>query len=322
MIIGNEKFDIHAFNNDDVFIFSIGYEHRSCFLYNKIKSCISPEKIIVIAFDDYEKYPFVVDTINEITAKDGTVIINSYSDYENFHRKVIEEIVKKRTNDYSNKIHIDYSSMPRSWYCKLPILLKETLCKDDVLSFWYTEGEYPSSYEKYPSAGIDSFSLFSGTPSLRVDNKRIHILGLGYDIIRSQAILSITDPSFLVSCYAYNPSRTGFLDSIKSVNNPIFSRSAISIGFHIDDFKFMISKLCETANELLPSGDVILIPDGPKPLIFAMSLVTVLMENSGLTCLHISRNSKYFEIVDVESTGNVYGFSIHFTNYDDTQLVL
>lgn len=57
-------------------------------------------------------------------------------------------------------VHIDYSSMPRSWYCKLPILLEKIIRKTDKIYFWYTEGDYPASHEEYPSSGIDAFSFF------------------------------------------------------------------------------------------------------------------------------------------------------------------
>ena len=91
MIISNEEYDTQAFKNDNIFIFSIGYEHRSCFLYNEIKTILSPQNIIVFAFNDHEQYPFVVDTIKDITKDGGIVIINDYSDYESFHNIVIEE---------------------------------------------------------------------------------------------------------------------------------------------------------------------------------------------------------------------------------------
>ena len=84
----------------------------------------------------------------------------------------------------------------------------------------------------------------------------------------------------------------------------------MTIALHLNDFEFMVSKMCETANELLPSGDIILIPDGPKPLIFAMSLVPLMIEKNGITCLHITRNKDHFEAVDVYATGVVCGFII------------
>ena len=203
--------------------------------------------------------------------------------------------------------------MPRSWYCKLPKLLEGIVRETDKIYFWYAEGQYPTSHEAYPSAGIESFSFFSGKPSLQIETNRIHVVALGYDAIRTQAILSITDPSYLVACYAYSPKREGFQENIKQVNDQILSRAAISLSLNIEDFEFMVSKLCDITNELLPVGDVVLIPDGPKPLIFALSLVPDLVRKQGVTCLHISRNNDNYEPMDVVATGTIYGFSIKVT---------
>lgn len=84
----------------------------------------------------------------------------------------------------------------------------------------------------------------------------------------------------------------------------------MSLALHMEDFEFMVSKLCDTVNELLPVGEVILIPDGPKPLIFALSLVPDLVGKHGVTCLHISRNNENFEAVDVKPTGIIRGFEV------------
>lgn len=310
MIINNATYNENCFGCNDMYIFAIGYEHRSYYLYDQIVSRFPSIIPIIFVLDDYTKYPHTREQVNEIKRRGGKIFFNGYADYQEIQQRIVDYVHEWISENDSITIHIDYSSMPRSWYCKLPILLKNIIRKEDTVYFWYSEGEYPSSYEEYPSAGIDSFSLFSGKPSLQIDNNRIHVLGLGYDVIRSQAILSITDPNYLVVCYAYNPRREGFLDSLKAVNDPIFSRAAMTLALHVDDFEFMVSKLCETANELLPAGDVILIPDGPKPLIFAFSLVPDLLKKSGITCLHISRNSEYFEAVDVKATGIIHGFSI------------
>lgn len=310
MIIKNADFDQNCFSIDDLYIFTVGYEHRSYYLYDLIVSMFPSIAPMVFAFDDYTKYPHTRKKIEEITSGPGQVSINNYANSQAIQQGILDAVRKRLSESDSVTIHIDYSAMPRSWYCKLPTLLEKVIRETDTIYFWYSEGEYPPSYEEYPSAGIDSFSLFSGKPSLQVDSNRIHVLGLGYDVIRSQAIISITDPDYLIVCYAYNPKREGFLDSLNIVNDPIISQAAMTIALHLNDFEFMVSKLCETANELLPLGDVILIPDGPKPLIFAFSLVPELLKKSGLTCLHISRNSEYFETIDVKSTGIVHGFSM------------
>ena len=310
MIINNANFENFEFSPNDIYIFAFGYEHRSYYLYDKLTKRFPSISPVVFVLDDYEKYAHTSAKVREVQAQSYAIYYNSYEDAKGFQEKVLQIINSKLPESEKIRVHIDYSSMPRSWYCKLPMLLENILRENDAVCFWYTEGKYPPTYEEYPSAGIESFPLFSGKPSLQIDSNRIHILGLGYDIIRSEAILSITDPNYLIACYAYNPNREGFLDSLKSVNSPILSRAAMTLSLHINDFAFMVSKLCETANELLPIGDIILIPDGPKPLIFAISLVPNLLNKSGITCLHISRNAEYFEPVDVEATGVTHGFLI------------
>lgn len=311
MIIHNAMFTPNYFKRDDIYVFAIGYEHRSYYLYDKIRSLIPEIKPIFFVLNDFSKYPHTLNKVKEIKKCNGKIYDSNYIDSRIVQQTIMDIVCEQTTKKESVTIHIDYSSMPRSWYCKLPTLLEKIIRQEDKIYFWYSEGSYPPSYEEYPSAGIDSFSLFSGKPSLKIDNERVHVLGLGYDIIRSQAILSITDPNFLVSCCAYNPKQKILLDNLKTINNPILSRSAMTLALHIDDFEFMVYKLCDTANELLPFGDVILIPDGTKPLIFAFSLVPDLLNKNGLTCLHITRNNKYFEAVDVGATENVYGFSIN-----------
>lgn len=310
MIIKNAQNYAQCFGEEDLYIFVMGYEHRSYFLYDELQKIHPSTKPAVFAFDDYMKYPDTAAKIREIEGKDIPIYFESYDSCNDVHDKVIAVVSQYIEEKDSITVHIDYSSMPRSWYCKLPSLLNRIMRDTDTVYFWYAEGEYPTSHEEYPSAGIESFSFFSGKPSLQIESSRIHVVALGYDVIRTQAILSITDPSYLVACYAYNPEREGFLENLKQVNDPILARAAMSLALHVEDFEFMVSKLCDTANELLPVGDVILIPDGPKPLIFALSLVPNLVGKQGLTCLHITRNNDYFEAMDVTPTGVVHGFGM------------
>lgn len=310
MIIKNAIYSKDVFEKKDLFIFAIGYEHRSYYLFDQIIDNLEPSNILAFVLDDFEKYDHTTKKLKEIEKNNIRIHEVSYSQNEFVQCQILDAIKTHIQDNGSSKIHIDYSSMPRSWYCSLPIAIQDVVSEKDSIFFWYAEGLYPSSHKEYPSAGIDSFSFFSGKPSLQIDKNRIHIVGLSYDVIRTQAILSITDPSYLVSCFAYNPQRDGFADLIKEVNKPILSRSAMTLSLHLDDFEFMVSKLCETANELLPSGDVILIPDGPKPLIFAISLVPKIINKEGITCLHISRNDSHFQAVDVSATGEIKGFMV------------
>lgn len=72
----------------------------------------------------------------------------------------------------------------------------------------------------------------------------------------------------------------------------------------------MFSKLCEIAIEYSGDKSVIFVPDGPKPLIFAMSLVPLYLDKEGISCIHIYRNVQIKEYVDVTPTDEILGFSL------------
>lgn len=306
----NQKFDDALLGIDDILVFALGYENRSLALYNKMKMKLSADNMLVFVFSDYKKYTYIAPQIDSIIKEKGiTVEIVDYDSYSLVNKK-IEEIVKIKTQDTPEvTIHIDYSSMPRRWYYKLPILLKKWLRKTDKAYFWYVAGDYPMNYEAYPSAGIDSFSVF-GKSSLRIGTKRTHIVGLSYDAVRTSALISILDPDSYITCNAYNKNSSEIHNNVHLVNSRVISMANMEISLQIDDFSFMISKLSELVNEFLPLGDVILVPDGPKPLIFAMSLIPLLINKIGVTCLHVSRNKDFYSAINVEPTDIIYGFSI------------
>jgi len=169
------------------------------------------------------------------------------------------------------------------------------------------------SYSNYPSAGIDSISVFSGLSLPAVDIKRFHIIGLGYDNIRTETMISIIEPESLISCYAYNPLDSETKKGAYEANKNIFIRSLFSAALPIDNFRGIVDKLCELVFDLTQNGQVIFVPDGPKPLIMAMSLIPGIIEKKGITCLHILRNNTLFSKIDVESREDeIYGFQVLF----------
>lgn len=171
---------------------------------------------------------------------------------------------------------------------------------------------YPGDYIAYPSAGVDSYQV-KGKPSLRMSKKRIHVIGLGYDNTRSSGILSILDPEQFYACVAYNQYDKGMKENVCEANSQILSDASIYMTMDIGDFSFMFSKLCEIAYEYLSIGDVIFAPDGPKPLIMAMSMVVSHIQCPGVTCIQILENENCFHPVDVSHVGKVIGFSISYT---------
>lgn len=307
--LSNQEFNIKLFDKNDLLICAFGYESRSIEMYNKVKNIVNPENILAFVFEDYKNYDYISDEIDKIIEKEIKIVKVQYESAKNVSESIEEFLQLKQEVGEIGNVHIDYSSMPRRWYYELPVLLKEIVPKSKNIYFWYVAGIYPGDYEAYPSAGIDSFSV-SGKPSLRIGAKRMHVIGLSYDAVRTSAMISILDPDSYITCNAYNRGNSEINDNVRLVNKQVISMSNMDISVQVDDFVFMFSKICEIANEFLPLGDVILVPDGPKPLIMAMSLVPFVLNRPGITCLHVSRNKDYYTAIDVKSTENIYGFSI------------
>lgn len=305
----NQDFDLSKINSNAWFICALGYEERSYYLLNQMRKIISKDNIIAFVFQSFLSKTNKPGRASGEETQGINVVQTAYDECDKFYAKVVE-LMDQRVGDESLEIHFDYSYMPRRWYCELPSLLSSKLRPGDNVFFWYSEGTYPEDYTQYPSGGIRSFVPFSGTASLRTESKRTHIIALSYDKVRTEGTLSILDPEAFITCNAYDSSTREIHENVLEINHSIISRAMLSVSLHMDDFFFMLSKLCELANEFLPIGDVILVPDGPKPLIFAISLVPELLQKPGVTCLHIMRNNRDDAPLDVIPNQKVIGFSI------------
>lgn len=301
----NKVFNVEEVNWSDIFICAVGYEQRSQYLLNQIRDKIDPHNILVFYFDDFKKYEHVQNYL-ELLNKDIQCLEKKYEDGNEVKEEVIHFVQTHISGE--SAIHIDYSSMPRNWYCQLP--MDNNLLQKEKVFFWYVEGKYPMSYDTYPSAGIESYSVI-GTPSLRMGQKRLHVIGLGYDTIRTKALVSILDPDMYSVCAAFKTGDKEVEENVQQVNSQIISQAVSEAFLPLDDFSFMIAKLCEIATEYLPLGDVVFVPDGPKPLVMAMSLVPSILNRSGISCLHVSRNNKCYEPVKVMASKKILGFSLN-----------
>ena len=300
----NVDLDIESVKKTDIFICAIGYEERSQYLLNRIKDRIDANNILVFFYEDYEKHPDVKKFLELLNEK----IFRSKKKYSDGNI-VKQEIIAFLNEHYiaQSHVHIDYSSMPRNWYYQLP-LSPEILEKKGVY-YWYVGGKYPISYDAYPSAGIEGYAVI-GRPSLRIENKRLHVIGLGFDTVRTKALITILDPDMYSVCAAFGSGDKEVEEHVYFTNSQIISRANAEISLRMDDFPFMVAKLCEIAIEFLPIGDVIFVPDGPKPLIMAMSLVPLILNREGISCLHVARNTQFYEPVPVESSKSIWGFQV------------
>ena len=111
-------------------------------------------------------------------------------------------------------------------------------------------------------------------------------------------------------CSAYYSNDVEMGKILRHINKKSIDQALSSHQFLIDDFSFMVAKLCEITNEYLAIGDVILVPDGPKPLIMAMSLVPQLLNKQGVICIHVSRNLSCYEFLNIQPTKTVLSFTI------------
>lgn len=304
------NFDIDKVQEQDLFVCSVGYEERSYYLLNKIKSKIPSANILVFSFDELVNKTDKPNRIKEEKLADIKTISSLYGDSQMFFDTIIDFISSKESQDKEMNIYIDYSYMPRMWYCPLPFLLRNSFDKGNI-TFLYSEGIYPDNYFDYPSAGIASLVPYSGKPTLRTQLKRTHIIALSYDVIRTEGLLSMLDPESIITCNAYDSDYKEIYEHLVLVNEGVISRADYSLSFHLDNFSFMVAKLCEVVNENLPLGDVVIIPEGPKPLIFALSLVGELLKDKpGITCLQILRNNLEDPVVEVKPNGKVVSFYV------------
>lgn len=277
--------------DNDILICALGYEVRSYYLLRKNWETRNKDNTLVILFEDLNRESLPPDLLDGINSSEITTSVCSYTQGNKFQETVLKYLRGIAGTEFGN-IYIDYSSMPRNWYCYLPHRVEETFSDTSIsLIFLYVPGIYPEEYEIYPTAGIDSLRLFSGGALPRIDSQTTHLIALSYDTIRTQGLLDMLEPEFLIVCYVYDtPEKKA---EIESLNEDIIRRASVSIAFPMDDFVYIMQKLNEIILEQTRDGQIVIIPDGPKPLILSMSLSSLLVDiEDGITCLHVNRNEQ------------------------------
>lgn len=314
MVFCNIEFDEMILEKNDLFVACLGYEERSFYLYDKFFSRLNKGNSLIFILDNYKSYDIsICDKIKDIIESDITckLIGVQQEDEKIFQQLVVDRVVELMEDRKDVKINIDYSSMPHGWYCKLPEILSVNVRAGDEISFWYSEGNYIELERKNETIGIGESKLYSGRSSLDTKRSRVHLLGVGYDSVRTQGIVSILDPEYCIVCEAYNPKQRKIHENVVNANSSILEQTPVHLTLYITDMEFMIAKLKGIINELYIIGgsDVILVPDGPKPLIFAMSMMPWLIGKEGISCLHISGNNANVK-ANIKPQGEILGFSI------------
>jgi hypothetical protein len=186
----------------NILIAAFGYESRAALYTKSFIDLYGLKDYLIVDFQDF-KIGLGRKKNEQFLSDMGiqTLEITS-ADYDLFIEKVEAKINSVRAlNCQPIAIHVDYSCMPRSWYCGLATRLAKFIKpNEDQLLLWYTPGLYnPNAFE--PS-GIDDFDVFLGQASLS-PSARTHILGLGFESVRAQAILTVIDPEYMICYYAH-----------------------------------------------------------------------------------------------------------------------
>jgi hypothetical protein len=174
-------------------------------------------------------------------------------------------------------------------------------------TFLYTKGKYFDN--EHPYVGYGQFKQFSGRPNI-AQTKEVNIFGLGFDSTRTYGIWTYLDPNSSVAILAKAPNNQDHLDRVFTENSELIAASNAIYEVPMNQFNQTLASLVEISREYSRFGDVALVPDGPKPLILAMSLVPFFINRPGVYSWHVGHTKpKGYVPIDIDSSGEIYGFS-------------
>lgn len=134
---------------------------------------------------------------------------------------------------------------------------------------------------------------------------------MGFDSIRTHGIWNYLDPQLSVTVIAKSPNNKEHCDRVRKENPEILSASESVFEVNIDQFSSTLSTLIDISRKYSTYGDISLVPDGPKPLVLAMSLVPFYLDTKGVYCWHVGHvKPDEYEPIDIKCSGEFFGFSI------------
>lgn len=297
-------------DNTRLFVFSCGYEARSIELLKRISNRENAKRTLYLCFSFTTFKESCSRPANEKTLEElGIVPIEVEPNNSKF---VVETILSKigelsQSCEGNPTVHIDYSSMPRNWYCAI---ISRLMFSTPGLTFfcWYTGATYEK--DEYPCVGYGEFKIFSGHPRLS-STSETHIFGLGFDGTRSYGIWNFLDSQDALALVGKTDENDYAVDKVYTENQELISASKLVLSIRIDDFSRTLSSVIDLSREYSKQGDVALIPDGPKPLTLAMSLAPELLPDQGVFSWHVGHiKPKGYQPTDALPNGQVYGFRV------------
>lgn len=290
------------------FLFASGYEERASHLARCLidePKLIEDSLSLVLGFREYSDTQVRTDNDRFFSKEFSSPRFVSAAGSEELLvelEKVIDLVVT------CHQIVIDYSSMPRAWYSRL----FEFFCLSEVpcdIIFCYSEGNY-SEVVDYPTVGYDRVDLISGSSRINSSTETT-ILGLGLDYRRSFGIWHLLDPSRAGVALGYTENNFEIVDRVEKANFELVSWSEFSIILNLNKFSEIISRLVAVIRREMRRGDVVLVADGPKPLVMAFIIAPYIIAEAGCVCISVgSIKPQNFVPVNVRAAGRVVSHRI------------
>ncbi len=295
------------YNKKILFVFSCGYESRSLSQFLFLKKHVKNHEINYLCFSFSSYKNSASRSVNDSVLAENNVepIEVESKDWEGAWRHLSGYVSNNLNGDA--QIYIDYSSMPRNWYCMLAnkLVLGE-LGKTAALI--YSHGRYSDT--QYPWVGYGEFNKFSGRPDITTTSE-VNIFGLGFDSVRTHGIWTYLDPQMTISVIARSPNNGAHCQRVEKENPEIISASTGIYEVEIDKFGSMLATLIDLSRKHQVFGDIALVPDGPKPMVIAMSLVPNYLDEKGFYCWNVGHvKPDDYEPIDVEFSGEYFGFGV------------
>lgn len=297
-----------------LFVFASGYEARSTYLTRFLADSggLVRVRVLALTFPDYADIasgPINRDLLRQLDIEAMIVPDSGAGLVVSAVRAAVDQMLKEGV---SVRAVIDYSSMPRRWYCAL---LLHFMTESPVNAhFWYVQGQFPGG--EYPCVGYGDFNVFSGRPHV-TRTKEVHIFGLGFDSTRTYGIWNFLDPQHTCCLIGESDFNRDLVKKVYTLNHEILLAAEVTENVRFDDFPRLLSGIIDLARKCTAIGDVCLVADGPKPIVLAMSVAPHIFALPGVSSWHIAHvKPDGYVPVDVKPTEHVYGFSVQTARSD------
>lgn len=273
-------------NKFNLSLFASGYEPRAGYAASKLEG-VDIGEILVFGFESKKelKSRRLNDQHFERYLKAQPSIVPKKSP-----EQVVADVAKaiKRMQKKDLRILIDYSSMPRLWYGRLLEFFRYLVLEEDYklcLWFVYSAGDWHNLNAKRSIKDIYAIPGCEGVP--RTTQPTLAVIGLGYDVLATSAVLDQLEPSKTIAFYAADGSKAQSSKRAVDDNRILISAGDIELlALDYLDVPSAFRKLSDVVVEFLNKGWAInLVPLGPKP--HCLTCIAVCHRFPEVTCLYV-----------------------------------